>query len=317
VFDNAMAKKPNSNQTPAGGAHAQPELVTLTHLRDRAGAANEATHTDLYAAAVPSELQDSGTRVASDVLLGAATTFAADVLRIEAKLTATQKARLIGYDHGMPSVLIAEAIKLEGVYSAFSQQNPELAREQARRRADFSARRTRAQALRGQVTRALTNAIRGDASAAAAIETTTAAADTQGGLSAVLEALAREVRSGARRSESRDRFARRGLNEAYAAELDDAASTLRAAEQAQNAVATRIVTQAELDQQDGRVLLAVEAIWRPFRDAHAIDSGIDVPDLGAIEGLFVHSSGAKAGATATPSAGAGGAAPATPTPGAS
>ena len=275
-------------------------LKTLDEWSKDFGAPDAEVVEELYTTIESSELRDLGRHADSAVLIEETPGFLASVVEIERGLTPKQRAVLVGYTPMWLPVLANETIELRGVYGRFVKQDAAAMRELAKRRAAANdawsecvairdqgvLNLRRAAGSRGEI-RALVDGSAGNARSVVSLTTgTNAVAETLAALLAETDA--------AKKPTPLARVLRRTmLDEGFVAALKTAADLVTTTDDAANATAANLVTQDQLDTQDGRVMRVTEWIWRAFRQANKRDPSIGVPSLGKMESLFVPKRSAK------------------------
>ena len=266
---------------PSKPTSAPPTLEQLARL---VGEPDEQLRNALFKRVPEGTLVEHGTRVDSPLILDDVPGFVQAGLEGLKHLLPEQRA-LVKLPPGLFALLIDEARTLgrlrvdhEAMLAAAA------AGTRSEREAGLRAAMRSGLALRSVTVSALRNVLGREGMAP--IEAAIGTGDTASKLAHGLEELGRQVR---RRigADPVDRylFTAFGLDEACAAQLDEAAARVRKLDEAP-APPDRVVTQRMLDLQDGRVLHLIAMVLRAFRAAHKADGAVPEPDLPTIGWLF-------------------------------
>ena len=290
-----MGKK-NTETDPLAPAPAHTPVATVRTLDDwsrELGAPDPEVVEELYATVTPGDLMAQGRHTDSSTLIDAMATFLAAVKQCLGSLNAAQRAKLVGFDEAWLPVLAHETVTLRGMHLRFSAQDATAAREMAKRRKSAADAWTACVAIRDQAARNLRRAAGSRAGERAQIDDavgtaksitalvtgTNALADT------LAELLAEKDPATGNASVLARLLQRANLNDAYVAELRQAAKDAHDRDAEANATTAHVITQDDLDVQDGRVMRVVEWVWRAFREANKRDPVIREPSLGGMESL--------------------------------
>ncbi len=242
----------------------------------------------LFAAVSEADLVGMGIRTASDRILFDAPAFFDATYTIHGSLNPEKRSLLTGFSISLLGIAVDEAIKLQALHEAQRETARTGGADKAQAVTTLATRRRDALTLRNNAIRAIRpylpteelrarlNALRGTA------DTPQKLAD---GLRGVAETLD-EVRahSSAAVVALLDEV---GLGQSYAKNLRDTAARLLEADlAAAGAPPHRMVSQRELDTQDGRVLHVMGIIYRAFQAGHDSDETILVPPLTRLARLF-------------------------------
>ncbi len=293
--------KSKSEDVKAVAPSAVGSLKTLDEWAKHFGASDPEVEEELFTTIEVSALRDMGRHADSEVLIEETPGFLASVVECEGKLTAKQRAVLVGYSPMWLPVLANETVELGKLYARFVKQDAEAMRELARRRAVANEAWTACIAIRDQGAshlRRVTTAGKDDRSfvdesVGNARTALNLATGTRGVATAITALLAQTDESGKPTPLARA-LRRMAIDETFVNALNDAAELVLTTEAEANATAANIVTQDQLDTRDGRVMRVTEWIWRAFRQANKRDPSIGVPSLGKMESLFVTKRSAKA-----------------------
>lgn len=275
-------------------------LKTLDEWAAEFGAPDAEVEEELYTTIDASALRDLGRHADSAVLIDAMPGFLASVVENERKLTAAQRALLVGYTPMWLPVLARETVALRDLYARFAVQDAAALREVAKRRSLASDAWSAGIAIRDQGVLNLRRAAGSRAEIRALVDESVGNARSvlslTTGIRAVADTLAGLLaeRDAANKATPLARVLRRvKLDDGFVSALRAAAILVETTDADANATAANVVTQDQLDTRDGRVMRVTEWSWRAFREANKRDPAIGVPSLGAMEGFFVARRNAK------------------------
>jgi hypothetical protein len=259
-----------------------PELAALLDPPD------PARRQAVYAAVSEADLVDMGTSTATERILFDAPAFFDAVYTIYGSLAPAKRELLTGFAYSLLPIAVDEAIKLQGLHEAQRATSQAGGADKAgavailasRRRESLSLRNNAIRAIRPHLAtdeqRARLNAFRGTAENAQKL------ADGLRGVAQTLEDLRAAAAPGVL-----SLLDEVGLGKPYAKKLADTAEFLLEADRATaGAPPQRMVSQRELDLQDGRVLHMIGLFFRAFQSGHDSDATILVPPLTRLTRLF-------------------------------
>lgn len=310
---------PTTHTTHTTHATATPALPTvlpngedLASLHTILGTPQESFTRMLFRTAREEDLVDQGARVDSFNIVADVPRFVASSLTILDSLDPARRATVM-LPSGIFAVIVAEAVRLDGMKLDHEQTATTGAGERAERETTLRKEMRNGVALREQATAALGHAlgeartkeldvIVGDASAPGTLVK---------GMNAVADFIDRVLASGD--AEEAESLAAWHVAAPRAVALRAQAVKVKGAG-AVVANTGRRVSQRSLDLQDGRVLLLIDHTLRAFRTAHRADRSILVPELNRIAWLFETRSNARRSSKATPPPVVDAAAPISPDP---
>lgn len=299
----AMAKetkdKGKSSPTGKSAAGALAGVLSLTEQRALLPAADDDLRRDELEGLPADALLKLGKRAASSDILDAMPAFVAGAWTTWNAQPDAARPRFVGFTPKYVPLLVAEALALDALHKRFVAQDADAVVEVGRRRRALQDAVSLGVMLRDQCARALRRKLRGDASAIEALDAATGTAGEPAKLVAGLRLVAKTLKDLRRAATPtrREHLDEVRLTDSYAAQLEDQADAVEAAESAARAAVAKVVTQDALDLQDGRVLHLVDSVWRAFRDAAAFVPGLAAPPLGAMTSAVAPSLSSRAGAT--------------------
>lgn len=263
---------------------------------------------ELFDTVDAADLSEQGRRTDSPTLYDSVPGFLAAVTESLAALKGAQQKKLVGFDRAWLPVLAHEARSLRSLNQRFSAQDAAATRELAKRRQSAADAWTSCVAIRDQAARLLRRAARSRAEGRAQINDAVGTAESittlVTGTNAIADTLAEFLAEKDPDTQMPTVLARllvrSKLDDDYVAELRQTAKDANDRDAEAKATKADLVTQDEVDLQDGRVMRVAEWIWRAFREASNRDGAIRVPSPGAMESLFVTRRGAKGGGTPEP-----------------
>lgn len=309
-----MAKKnpapeidPRKAQTAAQAEPSQ-HMKTLDQWCVEYGDPDPEVVAELFDTVEVADLSEQGRRTDSATLYDAVPGFFAAVTESLASLSNEQRRKLVGFDASWLPVLAHESRRLRGLNERFSAQDAAATRELAKRRQSAAVAWTDCVTIRDQAVRNLRRAAGSRAESRAQIDDavgtarsiTTLVTGTNAVADTLEEFLAEKEPDTGKPTTLARLLVRSKLDGAYVAELRQNAKDANDRDAEAKATKADLVTQDEIDLQDGRVMRVAEWIWRAFREASNRDGAIRVPSPGAMESLFVTRRSAKEASDPTP-----------------
>jgi hypothetical protein len=192
------------------------------------------------------------------------------------KATAPQKKLLRGFSRELLAVAVHEAMRLEEMVSLETSGERTAATKRSSVAGNLDTAFGRALALRDQAFTALGEAAGQDRGRAGEIKAARGTANDGVALAAGLVQMAKVLRGWEKASKTdqalRTRLALASVDGSYASELEAAAAAVKTATgRMKKSVATRKVSQAELDRADGINIVLLRQVLRTFEAAHAVD----------------------------------------------
>jgi hypothetical protein len=235
-----------------------------------------------------------GTDYSTDDILRASPRFFAGAFHAWQAASAADRALLLGVSPSLIRVGVDLGLDLQARYRDVLAKGPSGA---TRRRQAVRAATSSAVSLRDRAIDALDKVVPATGPARDQLAGVDRDASSPETLAAGLERLASVVKS-VRKSGHAAVLDDLGITDALGSALVARAAEIRdVGGVAAGGDPTQAPGQRELDKADGRVLYVVQSIARAFRDAHASNEAIVVPNLGALRRLLAKSAAAEPAAT--------------------